>query len=360
MRKRAAMIGWMIVVLAVGLITGCKKGSGVEKSLGVLPGDAKAVFALDVRQMADLNTFKKMNEEKFSSTSPFKDYNDFVARTGIDVNKNVNQVVGAIYTLESKDADILVAIDLTYDKDRLLKVLKEVGAIENEEVYNGLTVYQGKLKKETPDLSSASPSIPESGSFAFLNANTILLGSTSRIKAAIDLKAGKGKSVAQDEGMRKYIGEIEKGSMGWAVVLLPENVKQTPPQGPLAGLDLKKAEAFIVQGSYRNKIVSLQMSLINRNEQANNQIVTMLNGFKALIAMGAEKEPEIKDLINNIQLTAAADRVKLALSLTDSQLAKLEELQKKKAAAAVPPAAESEAAPTESQEETPETGDSGN
>jgi hypothetical protein len=65
----------------------------------------------------------------------------------------------------------------------------------------------------------------------------------------------------------------------------------------------------------------------------------MLNGLKALGAMGASKEPELGQLLNGIQLSSAADHVKLTFSLSEELLNKLGAKAKDKAQSmAAPPA----------------------
>jgi len=78
--------------------------------------------------------------------------------------------------------------------------------------------------------------------------------------------------------------------------------------------------------------------LISFNEEGNKQITDMLNGLKSLGAMGSAKEPELAQLLNSIQLSSAADHIKLTFSLSEELMNKLGAKAKDKAKTMVPSA----------------------
>jgi hypothetical protein len=156
---------------------------------------------------------------------------------------------------------------------------------------------------------------------------------------AVDLAQGSGKSILKNAAMMKYVDKLKKGSMFWlAIGNIPDKIKNAPAGGMMP-VDLSKAEAFIGYLDYKGKTFSGEFQLISYNEQGNKQIVEMLNGLKALGAMGSAKEPELGQLLNGIQLSSAADNIKLAFSLSEELMNKLSDKAKDKAKGMMPPAA---------------------
>jgi hypothetical protein len=103
-------------------------------------------------------------------------------------------------------------------------------------------------------------------------------------------------------------------------------------------VDLSKAEAFTAFTDYTNKTLSGELRMVSRNEAGNKQIADMLNGLKALGAMGAAKEPDLGELLNGIQLSSATDHVKLTFTISEALLNRLGAKAKEKARSAVPAA----------------------
>ena len=251
-------------------------------------------------------------------------------KTGIDLQKDVYTVVGAIYgTLDSDNPEAVGIVNLKYDPAKLLAVLKENQVISAEEKYGDLH----HLHPEERGRGQAKDM-----RLAFLNKSNIAIGSPLQVKQAIDLSLKKGNSVLKTAAMMKYVDKLDKNVMFWlAVGNIPEKMKSAPAGGMMP-VDLSKAEAFTAFVDYKNKTFSGELRLISQNEAGNKQIADMLNGLKSLGAMGASKEPELGQLLNSILLSSAADHVKLTFSLSEELMNKLGAKAKDKAKAmAAPP-----------------------
>ncbi len=60
--------------------------------------------------------------------------------------------------------------------------------------------------------------------------------------------------------------------------------------------------------------------MISHNEEANQQLVSTLNGLKMMAAAGG---PEVEELVKNVDLKASADSVKLKVTMTEELVEKL-------------------------------------
>jgi hypothetical protein len=339
MKKKVLVLS--LVLIALVLVPACKKKAAGQLSsedmLSMLPEGPVVLMAFNFQQFTTLElfdkTFKKNWQKNKKAAVVFKDYQDFVNQTGVDLQKDVYGVVAAVYgSFESKNPELVGIVNLKYDPDKLLAVFKKNGEFTGEETYRDRILYSLKSEDEAKEMR-----------LTFLNQSNIAFGSPLQLKKAIDLNLDKGKSVLQNASMMKYVDKLDKKSMFWlAIGNIPEKMKSAPAGGMMP-IDLSKAEAFTAFMNYKGKTFSGELRLISQNEAGNKQIADMLNGLKSLGAMGASKEPELGQLLNSIQLSSAADHVKLTFSISEELMNKLGAKAKEKAQTMAAPASPMEA-----------------
>jgi hypothetical protein len=333
MSKKMLVLTLVCALLLV--MPACKKKApgrlSSEGTLALIPEGAVMLLAFDFQQFADLALFDKLLKDDWQKGSGpgqiFANYQDFVQKTGIDLKKDVYSVVAGIYgELGGENPQMLGMVNLKYDKEKLLGLLKQNNVIVTEDIYRGLGLYTLQSKDSKKDVR-----------LAFLNANNIVIGTEVQMKQAVDLAQNSGKSVLKNAVMMKYVDKLKKDSMFWlAIGNIPDKFKNAPAGGMMPA-DLSKAEALIGYLDYKGKTFSGEFQLISQNEQGNKQIVDMLNGLKALGAMGSAKEPELGQLLNGIQLSSSADAIKLTFSLSEELMNKLSDKAKDKAKGMLPP-----------------------
>jgi len=351
-KKSVALLMALAVLLVVS--PACKKKEVVagkadaKDMLTMLPENAALVISFDCHQFSQLALFDKAiagdwGKKDEGSKKIFKDYQEFVTKTGIDLKKDLFFVSFALYgQLGSQEPEGVGVVNMKYDRQRLLTLLLENQVTVQEEIYQGVSVYSVK------DAEKKIVKKEEDFRFAFLNPSNILFGTPAKVKSAIDLAKGKGQNILKTASFKKYFAQIKADSMFWLVLgSLPEAIKSKPQAGSQVPVDLSKAEAFLGYLDFKNKMLSGQFQLISHNEEGNKGIVDLLNGLKALGAMGSTKEPELAELLNGINLTSNADQIKLTFSISDAVLNKLGEKAKEKAATALTaPAVAPEAEPS--------------
>jgi hypothetical protein len=335
MNKKMLAVTLVFALLLV--MPACKKKTpgrlSSEGNLAMVPEGAVMLVAFDFQQFSDLALFDKLIKDDWQKGKGpgevFANYQDFVQKTGIDLKKDVYSVTAGIYgELGGADPQMLGIVNLKYDKDKVLGLLKQNNVIIAEDNYRGLGVYTLKgddAKKEAR--------------LAFLNAYNVAIGTEAQVKQAVDLSQNSGKSVLKNAAMMKYVDMLKKDSLFWlAIGNIPDKIKNAPAGGMMP-VDLSKAEGFIGYLDYKGKTFSGEFQLLSRNEQGNKQVVDMLNGLKALGAMGSAKEPELGQVLNGIQLSSTAEAIKLAFSLPEELMNKLSDKAKDKAKNMMPPAA---------------------
>jgi hypothetical protein len=81
---------------------------------------------------------------------------------------------------------------------------------------------------------------------------------------------------------------------------------------------------------YANNNLIAEIRTVGGTKEANNQIATMLNGFKAMGATASVKEPLAGEVLNAIEITSGADFVKLYARIPSEVLEKLQKMAQEK------------------------------
>jgi hypothetical protein len=341
MNKKMMVLTLVLAMLLV--MPACKKKTpgrlGGEGALAMVPDGAVMLLNFDFLKFSDLALFDKMLKDDWKKDGGpgkvFADYPDFVKKTGIDLKKDVYSVTAGIYgELGGAEPQMVALVNLKYDKEKVLGLLRQNSVIVAEENYRGLGLYSLKGDEGKKEAR-----------LVFLTPYAVAIGTEAQVKLAVDLAQGSGASILKNAAMMKYVNKLEKESMFWlAIGNIPDKLKNAPAGGMMP-VDLSKAEAFIGYVDYKGKTFSGEFQLLSNNEAGNKQVVDMLNGLKALGAMGSAKEPELGQLLNAIQLSSSADAIKLAFSLPEELMNKLSDKAKDKAKGMMPPAAPAEGVP---------------
>jgi hypothetical protein len=313
-----------VALLAVGLTTGLvasymglsvpvfSRAAGPEE-LQYVPADAAVVAYANVR--AVMNSDFRQRFRKFEPDTQERD--KFQQETGIDIEQDIESVVAAMMprtasdTTWRPDRSMLVVARGRFDQSGLEKLAIEHGGAAEQ--YHGkrlLTHSSGRTG--TDDLA-----------VAFLDADLIAFGSYNAVKNAID--ANGGANIVSNNQMMQKINELD-ASNAWAVgrfdaiardATLPTEVRERLPRvqwfsaaaqvnGGLSGVF--KAEAL--------------------DDEAANNLRDVLRGFVALAKMQAGSKPEMKTMVDSLQLAGDGKTVSLAFTVPSELFDVLEELHK--------------------------------
>lgn len=357
--KRLTTISLMLVFVSLSFFAcGPKAGApsagsaSAEQMAAMFPKDAAGILVIDVHRAMQTEPAQKMIADKDNAPK----YQEFVKETGIDLQKDVYFVAGAL--IGSIDHPEGAAIfNVRYNKDTLLAKLKdklkEDGGELKESTYEGVTLYeihppvqksepeaaekkegseaQEKAEKTEPQGAPAEhmggPEKPGYG--AFLDESNICVGTEAGVKAVIDVLKGKTESVRKNPEVFGLVKQADTKAMLWAVVGFPaETVKKMTESNPMLS-SLAGVHSLILSFDYRDKAVMAELKLMNKDEAKNKQIADFLNGLKALGNMAGSQKPEVAELMNKIVITSAADSVAVTANIPEDLLNKLGEEAKK-------------------------------
>jgi len=327
MKKLTTKLSVLFILIFFLIFSGCGKknetiSNGKTNLLSLIPENASGIFSINLEKITKLENFDKIvnkidKEEKKPSLKSFKNYQDFIEKTGIDPKKDLYSIALGLYgEIGKSNTDIAVVINLNYNKDKILDIFEKENKDYYEEKFKKYVIYKFLDKKKREMC------------FSFINNRIIGFGPATRVKQVIDLFEGHGKSILTDEKKKPYLNDFNPESVLSFVFDFPEKIKKSEAQqGSPFKMDFSKAEILWGEVDFEENIWSGKIKLVSHDEEANKQIVNMLNGIKG---MGAMAGPEIAEILNKIDLSASADNIELTFSIPNELLKKVQKKAEEK------------------------------
>jgi hypothetical protein len=213
------------LIAAGGLVAsgaGCQscQGKGVTKEdLELAPKEAERVFVASFARMRNTGMWRKLLDFRDGDPQIKNEYDDFVARCGLDPAKQIDSLFLAFPGVVDEKAEFLVVLRGTFDEKKLVacateQARKDGGDITSTEV-NGKTVYQNTRS---------------GGAYGtFLDSKTVVLGGKEWVKKAIDLAAGKkeaGPTAKENAELMALIKRVKTSDAMWGVGTVSESTRQ--------------------------------------------------------------------------------------------------------------------------------------
>jgi len=139
----------------------------------------------------------------------------------------------------------------------------------------------------------------------------------------IDTYQKKTESVLKNEELAPLIKQTNQDALFWATVLIPpEALEQATSANPMLSsfVGINAASLYF---DYKNKNIIAEIKVTGGDEAKNQQIVDVLNGFKAMGAMASTKDPNVGLLLEKIEISSSADHVKVYANVPEDLISKL-------------------------------------
>ena len=212
--KKLALWGWVVAVIAVAMAmvvvrgpqTASAQGVALDQSLiALLPPNATSLVGVDVNRIKGTVLYRHLDEQsRKGDGSGRNQLDEFVARTGFDLRRDVDQLLIASW-VEGTEPQFVGVARGRFPVANLTQFIRgEKAAVEN---YRGFQVFGPEAKAAKPAAKSSDtvrvekqPRVPrrgDDGAFAFLDDRTALAGSRAGVRAAIDRKVDGGPSLLE-------------------------------------------------------------------------------------------------------------------------------------------------------------------
>lgn len=298
--------GVLVVGLGVGVVASymglpalaALGGPDGPDELRYVPPDARVVAYANVRDVMNSELRQKVRRMRPEGERT----DDFQDKTGIDIERDVDEVVASLTAGPSgaeNGENALVIARGRFDQVRIEGLIRERGGVASE--YHG-----ARLLTHRPDG-------PRQGelALAFVEPGLVAFGSAPAVRQAIDRKRG-GDNITNNEEVMGLVRDIDDGN-AWAVgrfdaianrARLPREVaNQLPPINWFAA-------SGHVNGGLRGTLRAEA-----RDEAAAQNLRDVLRGFMALAKLQANARPELTSVMESLQLGGEGKTVSLAFEL---------------------------------------------
>jgi len=298
----------------------CKKDTAAPKAgtakatdiLNLIPVDVQGVFFVNVNNAMSTEFANKMIQENES----YQKYQEFVEKSGIDPQKDIYYVaIGIAGELEGENQEGVAVVNMKYDPDTILGLIKEKATEEGQEIqeeeYEGHTLY--KIWQEGEPME-----------FSFIDESNIVAGTGIHVKSVLDVLNKKKDNVFKNEALSAIIDKTNKDAMLWGAMLLPaETMEKATSSNPMMGA-LKSISAVALYFDYKNQNLIAEILAMGPDAESNKQVAEALTGIKSFGAMAAGEKPEIGELLNAIQISSGDDHVKIFAEIPEALIQKLQ------------------------------------
>jgi hypothetical protein len=347
--RKITIFGLILVMATIGFISCQKKatfpvaGSATaDDMLSLMPKAAQGIISIDLHSVMETELVRQLIEDQ----EGFEELQKFTEKTGIDPQQDIYFItIGITGGFETKSAEGVGIINLKYDKEGLLAMLKEEAGDITETEYEGFTLYMAEedMESEYPEedfeyeeegyeeedaAEDESAKEDEMIFFTFLDESNIVAGNEAEVKSVIDIFQKKADNVLKNEELKPLLAKANKKAMFWGAFLLPpELMDEAATENPMLG-NLKGLTSFALYFDYKNNNISAEILVLNDDEEKNKQIADFLNGIKGLGGMVSGEKPELGELINKIAISSAADHVKVSASVPEDLIKTIMEKEK--------------------------------
>lgn len=278
--------------------------------LAYVPADATVVAYADVRQIMDSELRQRLKQAMPAQET--QGQKEFEQQTGIDIEKDIQQVIAAVTTADASRPEGLVVARGNFNPTQLETLAREHGGVVED--------YKGKRlitvadhPREGADTTAPVRQHPVMA-LAFLEPGLVAIGSEAAIKSSIEAQLSA-RSITSNDEMMELVSSIDRDGFNnaWAVgrfdtlaskANLPEEVRNRLPaiktfavtthiDGGLAGT--VRAEA--------------------RDDQSAENLRQVVQGFLALGRMQGQNDPKVAAMLQSLQLSGSGKTVALSFTV---------------------------------------------
>ncbi len=285
-------------------------------SLALLPAQTTTVFGLDLDGLRSTPVYA-LWRQRMESKRHDKDYDEFVARTGFDPQRDLEAVTGGAWT-DGQQPAFLAVVTARYNRSGLAAFLKEKGALVA--TYRGFELLGPE--KHQPRADRPSPAL------VLLDDRTILAGTEPAVRQAIDLKLEAGGSVLTNQALLERVRRIGRENQLWAVssapgAFLPQHVPPLAQANIARVLRGLEGSTFAVNATAG---LNLLMEGTCASEEDARTLADAARGVLAMLRLAAPADrPEALEVLNSFRVEQQERQVRVTAQLSWQLLDELAE-----------------------------------
>jgi hypothetical protein len=262
-----------------------------------LPADTKFVIGLDVKKFVASPFYARFaNERGGGRPDAFADLQE---KLGLDPERDLDRVIiaGRDPGGVKKDPGLAIVTG-RFDRYKLGRAAEEHAGVTTKN-HEGTSLY---LYNEGGKGATA---------VAFLDDDTLALGSQSAVEAVITNRAGGTGGLRANPKLLALIEGIKPGSTFWVAgdqSLLSRMPHAIPGGAGGSGMQLPSLRSMVVTGDL-DPVVALQITGETVDAAAAQSLADIVRGLVAMASLQAQQKPELRQLASAVSVTTQAERV---------------------------------------------------
>jgi hypothetical protein len=272
-----------------------------------LPAGTRYVMGLDVKRFVASPFYAKFSPA--GGARRLQAFSELEERTGIDPERDLDHVyvAGSQAGAPGRGGEGIVVVVGRFDRYKVARAIEtEKRGVTSKNV-QGTTVY----------LFNENPSGRGSGAAAFLDDNTLVMGTQPSVEQVVTARARGEAPLRDNAALLGLLESVKPGSTFWMVgdqTLLSNMPKAIPGPGGAGtsqSIELPALKSLVVTGDLDPQ-VSLDLTGEAADEAAARSLADVVRGFVALASLQANQKPELKQLASAVSVTTEASRVHVA------------------------------------------------
>jgi len=256
----------------------------------------------------------------------------FQEHTGIDVEQDIDAVIAAMSPgPDGGHENGFVALRGRFDIGKIEALVVSKGGQIAE--YKGARLLVAPPHTDVQVDATVSPDAPDATVptveprlrqhvapvIALVNANLVIVGSDAAVKAAIDRNAGDGTaSITSDGEFVRMLESVDQNSTVWAIGR--PKVFQASGDMPMQVMQQLPEVKWFAASGHLNGGLQATVRAEGKDEEAGKNMREVLQGALALARLQVDAKPELKPLLNTVQIEGTGNGVALHLTLPAEML----------------------------------------
>jgi len=293
--------------------------------LSLLPENSSVVLYANVHAVRKTRMGQEIQEELErkgygNHDHSDKDYLEFVDKTGLDLEKDVDEIWGSAVREAEGETVAGAIVTGRFDEQRLIDYMTQEKSVRlNTETFRGRKLYINE-KDDT--------------ALVFFGDNSLVFGKPAWVKAVVTLSDDGGSSVMDNRDMMQFIEDVPHKEHFWVVVDMTEYADEWVEQirkneMPFKGTkSLENLESFTFAAKIEDKARVFITGSFATPEEA-KLLADMLNGFKAMGKLMIADDREAVDMLNDIDIAAQGTHLTVKTKMDRGFFDKIKEKQRR-------------------------------
>jgi hypothetical protein len=280
--------------------------------LAYVPQDAEFVAFANVREIMDSELRKKLQQLRPETppATPHDPAHDFETQTGINIERDIDEVVVALgRDVEGPDNPLVVARG-RFDQARIEGLVLGKG---------------GRVEGYKEEQILLLPEDHRQLALSFVESDIVLVGPAADVRRAIDTKLGTIASLTARDEIMNLIRDASDGN-AWAVGRFDSIAKWRLPDA--VGAQLPPINWFAATGRINGGVEAVIRAEADTDHAATD-LRQVISGFMALARLQTRQSAEIAAMLNSVKLGGDGRTVSLAFSVPSGVIDALAEMHRR-------------------------------